>query len=114
MAAGAAVRPSRIKITTAPLIELAAEILRGVPSLPNAACRDQGDLMDATTAADIATATALCRRCDDLERLSACCAPIPRVRQPAGVTAGVYRAPPPIDETRSAKGGFASTPMTSQ
>jgi Transcription factor WhiB len=88
-------RPRRRKITTAPLIELAAEILHGVPSLPNAACRGKQDLFDATTDTDRTAAMAHCAHCDDLAACQAWMRAIPRHRRPQGVVAGVYRGPVP-------------------
>jgi hypothetical protein len=64
--------------------------LRGIPKLPDAACRGRSDLFDGATEEDIAEATAVCSRCPELNACKRWADMLPH-NGIHGVIAGEYR-----------------------
>lgn len=91
-------------MTAAPWVEVLAAILRGVPSLPGAACAGHPEPFDPPergddphdTAERHAFAVSACQRCPALPACRAWFASLRPTQRPHGVTAGQVHNPRPV------------------
>jgi WhiB family redox-sensing transcriptional regulator len=74
--------------------ELVGKILRGVPRLPGAACRDHPELFNSDDADDQGAAVAICRVCPALPQCRAWVSALPRACRPIGVVGGTINERP--------------------
>ncbi|WP_051288853.1 WhiB family transcriptional regulator [Mycobacterium sp. URHD0025] len=85
------------------IAELLRDLARAVPHLPGAACRGQQAVMDVADGRDraaIAAAQQVCAGCPVLPECQAWIGSVPRARQPSGVVAGRFLAPPRVKRLR--------------
>ncbi|MCF6386029.1 WhiB family transcriptional regulator [Mycobacterium sp. MBM] len=71
-----------------PAVDLLAVVLRQLPALPGALCRNRSELFDSEEPADVATAVSLCERCPALDACRAWVTGLSYPARPAGVVAG--------------------------
>ena len=83
--------------SSAPWVELLAEIVRGTPKLPDAACRGRAELFISDDPDNTAAAIAICRQCPGLD---ACQGWAANQRRLVGVVAGQMHEHP-ADSARS-------------
>ncbi len=85
-------RPHRHPASPVPWCELTAMILRGVPTLPNAACRGHPRLFDGDTPEHRSKAIEICQHCcPEIHNCHKWAAALPNSRRVSGVVAGKYR-----------------------
>jgi WhiB family redox-sensing transcriptional regulator len=81
-------RTAPLPLDPAGTAELLGRILRGVPRLPGAACRDQPGVFGSDDEDDQAVAVAICQSCSALPACAAWVDSLPRSQRPNGVVAG--------------------------